>query len=59
MKVKIGDTTYDSDDQPIMVILTSTERRQIANMDPGAEKYCCYCSKSYSESEIEDWMEEI
>jgi len=33
MRVKIGDTWYNSDDQPICVELSEEEQRQIAYMD--------------------------
>ena len=42
MKVKIGDTIYDSEIEPIMVILTESDKKNIKNMLPEATKYCSY-----------------
>jgi hypothetical protein len=47
MKVKIGDTWYDSDDQPICVQVDETERSEIAGMvlspaKNGSKKYGRY-----------------
>ena len=40
MKVKIGDKVYDSETEPIMVILSARDRLNIAKMDPRCTKYC-------------------
>jgi len=40
MKVKIGDVLYDSEHQPIMIILTPLERDQVSHMSKNATKYC-------------------
>ena len=42
MKVKVGDTIFISDDQPIMVILTDDDKLKIANMDPNCTKYATF-----------------
>jgi len=42
MKVKIGDRIYDSDHQPVMVILSDQDKKNISNMDPKANRYCVY-----------------
>ena len=39
MKVKVGDTVYDPNDQPLMVILTKEDRDNIAAMSPEATRY--------------------
>ncbi len=39
MKVKIGDTVYDSSKEPIMLILTPRERLDIISMPSGVDKY--------------------
>jgi hypothetical protein len=57
MKVKIGDITYDANDQPIMVILNQGERKQIANMDPEAIKYCQF-PDSCDVDAIREWMQD-
>lgn len=53
MKVKVGDTIYDS--VPIMVILSPQDKINIANMAPEATKYAI-CPKDWSDQEIRDWM---
>lgn len=55
MKVKIGDEIYDSEHQPIMVILTEKDKLNIANMAPTATKYCQY-PYNISPEIIKLWM---
>jgi len=57
MKVKIGSTVYDSDEQPIMLILPGAEKQLIANMAPDAHKFCVY-PKGSAEEDIKHFMEE-
>jgi hypothetical protein len=42
MKVKIGDKIYDGANEPVMVILTPEDKKNIANMAEHATKYCMY-----------------
>ena len=42
MKVKIRNTIYDGEKEPIMIVLSQAEKEQISNMSPGATKYCVY-----------------
>jgi len=42
MKVKIGDTIYDSNSEPIMIILSDEDIQNIKNMSDKAHKYCSY-----------------
>ena len=56
MKVKIGDTIYDSDTQPIMIILDENEKQLISQMDTKHSKFCVY-PENYSEEEIKKFME--
>ena len=42
MKVKVGNKIYDSNNEPVMVILSRGEKEQIANMHPDTTKYCVY-----------------
>ena len=39
MKVKIGDEVYDSDKEPVLLILTAQERLEINAMVPQCRKY--------------------
>lgn len=56
MKVKVGDTVYSGNDQPIMVILTDKDKENIRNMEDTATKYCSFPS-DMSVSDIMIWME--
>ena len=42
MKVKINDVIYDSNDQPVMVVLTDKDKDNITNMHKDNAKYCVY-----------------
>ena len=42
MKVKIGEKIYDSEKEPIMVILSESDKENISNMSPEATKYCSF-----------------
>jgi hypothetical protein len=42
MKVKIGDKIYNASEEPIMLILTQEDRKNIENMAPDATKYCAF-----------------
>lgn len=55
MKVKVGNTIYDSDKEPIMLILSEMDRAQIANMHPEHTIYCSYPEKM-DEKEVKEWM---
>lgn len=57
MKVKIGNIIYDTNDQPIMVILAEEDKKNIANMYDECYKYCGYPASGYSVEEIEKFME--
>ena len=42
MKVKVGNKVYDGEEEPVMIILSSGERKQIADMHQDATKYFIY-----------------
>ena len=56
MKVKILDTIYDSDVQPIMIILSDKDKTNIRTMLPENTKYCGYPAGS-DKDEILKWMQ--
>lgn len=60
MKVKIGEEIYNSNDIPIMLILSKDDKELIGNMEPEATKYCSYPnSKEFAKDaykKIKDWM---
>lgn len=56
MKVKIGDKIYDGGVEPVMVILTDDDKKNIANMHSECAKYCA-APDEVSESEMDRFME--
>lgn len=42
MKVKIGDKIYDSNQEPIMIIMDEQDKQNISNMDFRSTKYCSF-----------------
>lgn len=58
MKLKIGSKIFTAADGPIMVILTDQDKLNIANMAPGAIKYCVYQDDMFTPDEIRNWMME-
>ena len=42
MKVRIGDQTYDANDQPIILKLTDQDKVNISNMLPHCTRYAAY-----------------
>jgi hypothetical protein len=57
MKVKIGDKIYNSDEQPIMIILSDKDKENITNMDKNCTKYCCF-SDDIDLKKIENFMKD-
>lgn len=56
MKIKVGKKVYDGKDEPIMVILTKRDKRNIANMAPTATKYAQFVANKFTMEEIDKWM---
>lgn len=56
MKIKIGDKTYTSEGQPIMAILSDSDKENIKNMSPECSKYCQWNDEKYTEEEIDEWI---
>lgn len=42
MKVKIGNTIYNSNEEPIMLILSESDKENITNMATEAIKFCSF-----------------
>ncbi len=57
MRVKIGNKMFDSEKEPIMVILSKKDKENICNMRQEDTKYCGY-PKGASETAIEKFMKE-
>lgn len=58
MKIKVNDQVFDADEQIVMVILSEQDKKNIANMDPKATKYCVYPIDKYPVDEVRAWMKE-
>lgn len=58
MIVKVGDKLYDSNEQPIMLILSKKDKELIMNMAPWATKYCSFPEGS-TEEDIKKWMSDL
>lgn len=54
MKVKIGEQIFDSEVQPVMVILSEEDKKNIATMGDAA-KYCGY-PDDWAVEDIVDFM---
>jgi len=58
MKVKVGDKVYDGNVEPVMVILSDQDKKNISNMSFDNMKYCSYPDHGYSVESISKWMKE-
>jgi len=62
MKVKVRNKVYDGEKEPVMVILSEGEKKQIAAMG-NSKKYCIYPSKKKwlenDYAKIKEWMKDI
>lgn len=58
MKVKISDFIIDADKQPVMLILSEQDKKNIAKMHPGSTKYACFPKGWGTEKEMDKWMDE-
>ncbi len=57
MQVRIGDTLYDADKQPIMLVLSDLDRQQIAAMPAGLHRFCVFPADKFDKDTIQQWME--
>ena len=55
MKIKVGNKMYDAEKEPIMIILSKSDKENITNMLSTCTKYCC-CPSKYTYKQIEDFM---
>lgn len=58
MKVKVRDTIYSASEEPILLILTDKDKKNLASMDKSATKYCAY-PKNFSSAAVKQWMRGI
>lgn len=57
MQVKVGDKIFSSDYQPIMVILTDSDKTNIANMLPECSKYATFQDDWGDPEAMRAWMD--
>lgn len=58
MKVKIADNIYDGDKEPVMVILSDEDKKNITNMLPECSKYMSYPDNFFEDDAAAyEWME--
>jgi len=58
VKIKVGDKFYDSQDGPIMIILSQKEKDQVAGMLPRCTKYAQY-PDTWTKEQAVKWMGEM
>lgn len=56
MRVKIGDTIYDSEKEPLMVILSNADKKNIGNMVSEASRYACFPDGFGDTQKMRGWM---
>lgn len=56
MKAKIGNRLFDSRNEPIMIVLSDSDKENISNMPNDKTKYCSY-PKGMNAEDIIDFME--
>lgn len=56
MKVKIGNKFYSAEDEPIMIILSEQDKKNISEMPDEYFKYCQYPEGKYDENVVLNWM---
>ena len=57
MKIKVGNKTYDGAEEPVMVILSDVDKKNIAAMDPNCSRFCV-APDTVDVDELKRWMEE-
>jgi hypothetical protein len=59
MKIKLANPPriHNGDEEPVMIILTDQDKRNIRNMAPEATKYACY-PDCISDDAISEWMKD-
>jgi hypothetical protein len=55
MKVKIGDKIFDSEEEPIMIILNEGDKRNISSMHEDVTKYCTF-PENWNIEDIKEFM---
>ncbi len=56
MKVKIGEKIYSSEEEPLMIIFSDSDKVNIMDMAPEATRYASFPEGWGSEDEMLAWM---
>lgn len=56
MRVKIGNEWFDSDNSLIMIELSETDKKNIAQMPEHLTKYTLYDKNKFNHEDIQKWM---
>ena len=56
MRVKIGEAIYDSENEPLMVILSAADKENIRNMMPEATCYASFPDCWGNDDKMRAWM---
>jgi len=56
MKVKIGNTLYDSTQIPILLILSDEDKDLLSRMDPEANSFCSF-PEGINKEAVHNWMQ--
>lgn len=60
MKIKIGDLFFDVKDEPVMIILSEQDKKNIENMCPTCTKYAIFPDGWLEDEEkMREWMRAI
>lgn len=57
MQVKVGDRYYDSEEEPIMVILTEKEKNDVVSMVGTKYTKMCKAPAEYGDAEFKQFMD--
>lgn len=58
MKVKVGDRVYDGEKEPVMVILSDEDKKNIQDMPNANTKYAVAPDGHFSKERFLEWMRE-
>ncbi|MCH7990594.1 MAG: hypothetical protein IID46_15750, partial [Planctomycetes bacterium] len=58
MRVKVRDRVYSGEIEPVMVLLSPTDRANIVAMHPDADRYCEYPDE-WDREEVREFMNSI
>lgn len=53
MKLFVNEKIITTEDQPLIIVLTDMDKKNIANMDPKCNVYCQYQKENHYVEEIE------